>query len=259
MLPDFHHHPDRARRIRWVSLQLAVALPITAIASSFDRFADPNRSSYRGPGVSNHPVNIMPSSAVSIPPGWQLGPDGSMTCTTCHLAIPNSGASSGARLREAADASSNPRAFCMNCHRDSSGRTAATAHWMVVPTAHILRESFEDHSIRGSAIDGASRDCLACHDGVSALDAGYKTGLGRGSGNFSDMGRNHPVGVPYPRSGTRRVEVPLRPEAALPETVRLPGGLVSCVSCHDLYHSDKNRLSVPIEGSGLCLTCHDLN
>jgi hypothetical protein len=252
-------HSDRARRFRLACLQLAVALPTIAITSSLGRPTDLSRRLHSGPGVSNHPVNVVPSAAVSIPPGWPLDAGGSITCTTCHLSLPPLNGNGGTRLRKANTAFSDPRAYCMNCHRDSLGGSAATAHWTAVPKAHILRESFQDHSTSGSTMDGASRDCLSCHDGVTASDAGHETGLSRGSGYFGDKGRNHPIGVRYPHAGTRRVEVPLRPAAALPETVRLPGGVVSCVSCHDLYHPDKYRLSVPIEGSRLCLTCHDMD
>lgn len=267
-------HSDRARRPcvltprpnahrRWgcrAWLQFAVALPtIFAITTSLGRPTDSGRRPHSGPGVSNHPVNIVPSAAVSIPAGWPLDPSGSITCTTCHLSFPPSIGNGGTGLRQANTAFAEPKAFCMNCHRDSSGRSAVTAHWMAVPKAHILGESFQDHSSSGSAMDGASRDCLSCHDGVTASDAGHETGLSRGFADFGDKGRNHPVGVPYPRSGTRRAEVPLRPTVALPETVRLPGGVVSCVSCHDLYQRDKARLSVPIEGSRLCLTCHEMD
>lgn len=254
----FHYHPDRARRYRWACRQLAVVLPTIAITSSLGRPTDFGRRSHAGPGASNHPVNIVPSAGMTIPPGWPLDPDGSITCMTCHVSMPSRDGKGGARLRGMNDSSSDGLAFCMNCHRDDAGGSAATAHWIAVPKAHILRDSFQDRFARGGALDGASRDCLTCHDGLNASDAGHETGMNRGSG-YGDKGRNHPIGVLYPRFGKRLVEVPLRPAAALPATVQLPGGMVSCVSCHDLYQPDKNRLSVPIEGSSLCLTCHDMN
>ncbi len=259
MPSNVFRHSDRARRFRSASLLLALALTLAAFTSSLGRPIDAVRSPLNGPGVSNHPVNVVPSAAVTIPPGWPLDPSGSITCTTCHLSLPTLNGNGGTRLREAVSAFSEPKAFCMNCHRDSSGRSAATAHWRAVPKAHILRKSVQDHSTGGSTMDGASRDCLSCHDGVSASDVGHETGLNRGSGYFGDKGRNHPIGVRYPHAGKRRAEVPLRPAATLPETVWLPGGVVSCVSCHDLYQPDKYRLSVPIEGSRLCLTCHEMD
>ncbi len=256
---NFLRHGDRARAFRLACLQLAVALPITAITSTLARPTDPSQSSHAGPGVSNHPMNVVPSAAVSIPKGWPLDLDRSITCTTCHYTAPSTDGKGGTHLRGMNDSRSDPREFCMKCHRNSDGGSAATAHWMAASRAHILRASILDDPKSGSAIDRASRICLSCHDGVTASDAGHETGLNRGSGYLGDGDRNHPIGVPYPLSGTRHVDVPLRPAAALPETVRLPGGVVSCVSCHDLYQPDKNRLSVPIEESRLCLTCHDMN
>jgi predicted CXXCH cytochrome family protein len=78
-------------------------------------------------------------------------------------------------------------------------------------------------------------------------------------GSYGDARRNHPIGVRYPRQGTTRAEMPLRPTSTLPPNVRLPGGTVSCISCHDLYNMDPKRLSVPITESQLCFTCHDMN
>jgi predicted CXXCH cytochrome family protein len=67
---------------------------------------------------------------------------------------------------------------------------------------------------------------------------------------------NHPVGVRY---GARGSSVALRPASLLPDNVRLPDGTVSCVSCHDLYARDGHLLSVPLDESTLCYTCHDMD
>ncbi|MFQ5415040.1 MAG: cytochrome c3 family protein [Phycisphaerae bacterium] len=45
----------------------------------------------------------------------------------------------------------------------------------------------------------------------------------------------------------------------MPAAVRLPGGRVSCVSCHDVFVLAPQRLTVPIEGSALCFACHAMN
>jgi predicted CXXCH cytochrome family protein len=93
---------------------------------------------------------------------------------------------------------------------------------------------------------------------VSAADAVNKTPWGRSGGFLEDSRRNHPVGVRYPDRTPRNFSVPFRPVSSLPERIRLPEGKVGCVSCHDLYARDEHLLTVPIEGSELCLTCHDL-
>jgi len=97
---------------------------------------------------------------------------------------------------------------------------------------------------------------LECHDGVNAPEARYQTPWDRRVGSTGDNRRNHPIGVRYPRMGRARAEVPLRPVAQLPASVLLPNDSVSCLSCHDLYSREDYLLTVPIEGSKLCLTCH---
>ncbi len=258
-MPACFHHSNRAHRYRRICRQLVVVLPAIAITSSLGQSTDFDQRPLTGPGVSNHPVNIVPSAGMRIPPGWPLAPDGSITCKTCHASIPFPGVQGSGRPRGMDDSFSDALAFCMNCHRDTVGGSAATTHWVALPRAHILRDSFKNRFAGGGALDEASRNCLTCHDGLNASDAGHETGLSRSLANLGEKDRNHPIGVLYPQFGKRRAEVPLRPAAALPATVQLPGGMVSCVSCHDLYQPDRNRLSVPINDSRLCLTCHDLN
>lgn len=64
--------------------------------------------------------------------------------------------------------------------------------------------------------------------------------------------------MPYPNRPSRGVEAGFRPASLLPREMQLPNGVVSCVSCHNLYGREKDLLSVPIEGSELCFTCHDM-
>lgn len=142
----------------------------------------------------------------------------------------------------------------MNCHQDSE--TGTGVHWMALTKAHYSLQDNRRAATADSLVNG-TRMCLSCHDGVSAPDAGHSS-MQMGS-DYSDRSRNHPVGVRYPFSGKTRAEVPLRAASSVPPTVNLAGGMVSCLSCHNLYASDSQRLSVPIEGSQLCFACHDMN
>lgn len=223
-----------------------LALVATTMATAYSR---PNLS--QGPGVSNHPVNVIPSSAIRIPLGWPLGPDGSITCRTCHTTLPALNSNGDAKLR---GSKAENRAFCANCHSDGRVPTASM-HWMAVPRAHVHEHGYRN--VGGGSIDRPSAECLSCHDGVTAGETGYGSGIH--GGDYGDPRRNHPIGVRYPRQGTTRTEVPLRPANALPPTIHLPGGTVSCISCHDLYNMESKRLSVPIIGSQLCFTCHNMN
>lgn len=217
-----------------------------------------------GPGVANHPVNVVPSSTVEVPADWPLGFGGTITCLTCHRRMPSQGGSSpflrdfdeGATDRLVAETDSV--GFCVKCHGASTERSAASMHWMAVGVAHVKTE--RTHARRRTGLlDNDSRRCMGCHDGVSANETANTTAWNRGPGSLGDRRRNHPVGVPYRDRSRQKSAIRLRPTSLLPAKVRLPDGQVSCVSCHDLYASGRHRLTVPIEGSALCFSCHDMD
>lgn len=241
--------------LRLFATGVLVTIVATAIAGG-SRFArSPVDQLRNGPGVENHPVHVRPSSAVAIPKGWPLDHAGSITCLTCHTQLPG--------LRDGADpvlrgveAGTRPGVeFCANCHRSTETRTAAGMHWMAVRVAHVKLEQDRSASSFG-LMDEDSRRCLECHDGVSTGESANS--LGRGHGG-SDMRKNHPVGVEYRSNKPPGSRTQLRSEFMLPAEIRLPGGKVSCVSCHNLYSSERYRLSVPIERSELCFACHAMD
>jgi predicted CXXCH cytochrome family protein len=213
---------------------------------------------HRGPGDLNHPVHVVPSSAVRIPEGWPLDQNGAITCTTCHSGLPFRDDQCRPRLRESKEHGIGSRSFCANCHTADGPRTAAGLHWLALGRAHLSRDS-DDGTHSGGRLDAESRRCLDCHDGVTGPETAYETDARAASASYGDKGRNHPIGIPYPHGGWQRRGGKLHPPLTLPKTVRLPGGNVGCVSCHDLYAPQPKRLSVPIEGSALCFACHDMN
>jgi len=239
---------------------LTVLLGASAVsfASGRPRLTDPVDRLRHGPGVANHPVNIVPSPAVRIPDGWPLASNGSITCLTCHTELGALTERADLHLRDFDLATGDPIQFCAKCHGYDSKRTAGGMHWMVVGVAHVKPDGDDTH--RGSdSLDTGSRRCMECHDGVTARESATANAWNRGPGSIGDKRRDHPVGVPYPSRFSRKGTGPFRPTKSLPPKVRLPDGQVSCISCHDLYASDRNKLSVPIESSALCLTCHDLD
>jgi predicted CXXCH cytochrome family protein len=229
-----------------------VAASFAAAAAGAPRSGRQAGAILKGPGATNHPVGVRPSASVHIPEGWPLAADGTLTCTTCHqgLSRPDRG-----QLRAPVDPD-NPQAFCGKCH--NSDGNGLNLHWLAVPVAHLPGRTVRD-SRKGASMDRAAQSCLACHDGVTASEAAYQPAGHLGPGGFADRGRNHPIGVNYPPAGTHRVEVPLRPASLLPENVLLPNGKVSCVSCHDPYATTAKQLTVPIEESRLCMTCHQMD
>ncbi len=214
-----------------------------------------------GPGVSNHPVGVKPSAAIHIPKGWPLSFDGSITCTTCHEQLPSLVGGSTPFLRQSADSKTKDQSFCANCHSDRAKGVGPKTHWRALRFAHEKPGGSKDRS-RAGLLDSASAMCLGCHDGVSAMDAGNKSGGHALMFGLGDRRGSHPIGVHYRASNKRapgKGTAALKPASLLPREVRLPQGVVSCVSCHDVYNGKPALLTVTTDGSKLCLTCHDMD
>jgi predicted CXXCH cytochrome family protein len=210
-----------------------------------------------GPGVSNHPVGVVPSSSVRIPETWPLDSRGAIMCVTCHEAVPSLDGSAGPRLRDFEGGAGSNLAFCARCHNHDGRGEPSSMHWQALGVAHVVPDAGGLTASQG-LLDRESRRCLECHDGVNAVE--HTSGPFEGRiGYRGDPRRSHPVGVPYRSAPGRSGSAVLRPEVLLPPEVRLPGGSVSCVSCHDLYAMEPRRLAVPLEGSRLCFTCHDMD
>ena len=240
-----------------VMLASACVLLLTAGAGITDERSSWVGKLRYGPGVSNHPVQVVPSAAIRVPDGWPVDVDGSITCRTCHEELPSLDGGADARLRDFDAQRAEPSEFCTKCHTQGAGNGAAAIHWQAVGVAHVKADDVSSGS-RGRALDRQTTQCLGCHDGVNAVESRNPTPWNRGRGYAGDGQRNHPVGVEYPDRTPRGSSVPFRPVSLLPEQVVLPEGKVGCVSCHDLYSEKKHLLTVTIEGSELCFTCHDL-
>ncbi len=231
------------------SSAIAVGEPRDASRSFADRVR-------YGPGDTNHPVNVRPSQAISIPQGWPVDSDGSITCLTCHTKRPSLAGGDSPSLRESNDTLRGHIGFCGRCHIDGERPTAGGMHWRAVRLAHVkVDDALGGRSAPG--LDSQTRACLECHDGVTARESRNTLGSSIVSDAW-DARREHPVGVPYPGSLGRLRESAYIPKNMLPPQVQLPGGKVSCVSCHNLYAGERNLLTVPIEGSALCFACHSM-
>lgn len=251
---------DTARGPMAVCLLAVVIIEVASpasLASWPQEQATGNSVLRNGPGVINHPVGVIPSAAIHVPDGWPLDARGAITCLTCHESLESLSEQTPTQLRTPPGTDTNTGYLCVACH--DTGRTGDSPgiHWTVYRYAHIKPESDSTPSRTGN-LDGTSTRCLTCHDGVSAQEALYSTGGPSGDSSFSDKGRNHPIGVPF-RKNRIKSGMKLRPESVLPASIRLPKGQVSCVSCHNLYNTKRKRLSVPIEGSALCFSCHDMD
>ncbi len=209
-----------------------------------------------GPGMRNHRIGMKPSNKIKIPDGWPLAYDGSITCLTCHEKLPAFGNRRNPRLR-ATHITEQGGNFCSNCHVNSTGSNQQLSHWSVLGRAHQSTRQSNRNSLHRE-LDGSSRQCLGCHDGVNASNTTNR----HASKSSISIGGNrgeHPIGVRYQRQRSRKQYVSLRHPSQLPKEILLPKGQVSCISCHDLYAPTPARLVIPIEKSALCFACHPMN
>ena len=250
-IPETHRFAPPAQTFAGAMVALALA-----VGSSYADHAPTSRGTRGlGPGISNHPVRVVPTTAVSIPTGWPLDDRGAITCLTCHVEIPAGMGGSDPRLRRVESQEALPGRFCATCHHQSAPRNDRSVHRLALGVAHV--GSGSANLITGGPLDSHSLQCLSCHDGASATDSANMTPGTPQRGYLDGEHHNHPVGVRYQRPSRAKDASPLHPASLLPRQVNLPDGKVSCISCHNLYAGSRYLLTVPIQGSRLCLTCHD--
>lgn len=131
---------------------------------------------------------------------------------------------------------------------------------------------------------GASKLCLSCHDGVTAIDSfGGNTGSNvmtgdHAVGSSDNLTDDHPISIVYDTTlsttdpglfdpATRNVTVGAGGDKTRTGTVAelmVPDGKVQCSSCHDVHNNfvgpgtnDQPFLRVSKANSQICLTCHN--
>ena len=159
---------------------------------------------------------------------------------------------------------------CLPCHishnaiLDDAGQSQALwNHAMTEQTFQMYTTSTGNPVAQP---EGASKLCLSCHDGATALDSfGNNEGFfnnvlippDRPSNLGTDLRDDHPIGVEYPppdllgykdKSTFTGVRV-----------VTIDGvDRVECTSCHDAHDNTFGMfLLQTVEGSALCKECHD--
>ena len=98
---------------------------------------------------------------------------------------------------------------------------------------------------RVTRASATSATCLGCHDGTIA-EATHASRPGSGE----ELG--HPIEVDFATSRLLRED----PSLKLPDVLVLPAGKVACTTCHDGASTRPHRTSMSMEGSALCLACH---
>ncbi len=102
----------------------------------------------------------------------------------------------------------------------------------------VFAEKISHHGMT-AASDGASRECLACHDGMI------------GKCNFQGPHSSLPA---YPPRGKEHEYASIASLQA--SGIRLESERITCISCHDLRNNGKYHLVKATQGNTICGMCH---
>ena len=190
----------------------------------------------------SHPSGFTPPHGQKIPAGYPLDWKGDLTCSTCHDVhsdLPG-------KLRGAADG----RDFCIACHEQSFFDKMRDGGASIMQSGHLGAVNARNWQ----TLDQYSIQCLECHsdngdvdDSAPIVFASYQI-VRHGS-------VNHPIGRSYAAAERHGG---YKPMAFLSKKIRLPNGMVSCISCHEGYSKTHGKAVMSNTGSKLCFECHDL-
>ena len=188
---------------------------------------------------ASHPSGIKPSQplAAGFPADWK----GELTCSSCHLLH---GATHGALRGD-----KRRKAFCGACHDAGFFERMADGGDSLLASGHLDAGGGEAEPL----LDPFTAQCMGCHGESGDRRVSIANGA---TSRHAGSGVNHPVGVRY-RDAERFGG--FRAQARLDAAIELPGGMVSCISCHLGYSGKHGAVVRPSRiGTGLCLECHDL-
>ncbi|MBF0379721.1 MAG: cytochrome c3 family protein [Magnetococcales bacterium] len=187
----------------------------------------------------SHPSGFTPNHA--LPTEFPLDWKGDLTCSSCHLIHDHK----PGLLRS----HSTGLDFCLQCHPKQFFEDMSDGGVSVAGTGHL--DASED--IEGVELDSFSLQCMGCHGEQG--DSKRVDVSARGLLRHTSSSMNHPIGVSYNQSATFGG---YRALTQLPESIVLPNGKLSCVSCHYGYSKKHGGLVIANNYSNLCQTCHDL-
>lgn len=174
--------------------------------------------------------------------------------------------------------------ICVACHTPHGGNTTISTaplwnHTVTSATYTVYSTSTLNATV--GQPDGVSKLCLSCHDGTVALDSfGGATGStfmtgskAVGAVSTGSLSNDHPIsftfddalatadGALFPPSSTNvTIGATGRQKTGTIANTILFAGKVQCASCHDVHNTftDSSKLlRVSMNGSKLCLTCHN--
>lgn len=198
-------------------------------------------SCHGGAAEASHPSGLRPS--MQVPAVYPLDWKGDLTCSSCHSVH----ASVHGQLR----VDLRGEAFCTQCHDSQFFERMADRGGSLMLSGHI-----DANTAPGAQLsDTYSIQCMSCHDDKSEAADGRVSIDSANVVRHNSGKMNHPVGVDYVKASAFGG---YRPIAQLAAQIILPGGQISCISCHQGYSAQHGEVVVPQQGSNLCFQCHDL-
>jgi hypothetical protein len=167
--------------------------------------------------------------------------------------------------------------LCIVCHAPHGTDPTAVPLWNHHTTENtfVTYTGYKFDALPSiTAPDGASKLCLSCHDGISAMNqfggklqgiGGIQT-IGNHAGNFgTDLTTEHPVSFVYNTALANldgRLKDPSTATTSLGGTIAQDmldvNSKVQCPSCHEVHDQTIYRFGkISNAGSALCLTCHN--
>lgn len=186
---------------------------------------------------ASHPIGVRP--AYETPASLPLDSEGEITCSTCHLLHgPDEN-----RLRPGHDG----QQLCESCHQPDFFSAMKDGGISLMALGHL-----DAGTPFSGSIDNFSIQCLACHE--NSGDAPLRR-AGSAGDNAGTAKSNHPIGLSYSDSlGFGGYRHPNR----LPDSMLLPDGKLSCLSCHLGYSRSHGALVIENRADNLCTACHSL-
>lgn len=156
---------------------------------------------------------------------------------------------------------------CVFCHTPHNATPTIPGLWnrnLPATTYNLYTSSTLEATLKQPT--GASRLCLSCHDGTTALGnlrvlpRGSQVTLGSLTGRASlgtDLSDDHPISFVYD-SALALKQGQLAEPTAIPNPIRLDSTQqLQCTSCHDPHGSRYRKfLKVDDRGGTLCTACH---
>ena len=159
---------------------------------------------------------------------------------------------------------------CLPCHTPHNAQMNDEGESMVLWNHAMTDQTFEMYTTQaghqGDQPEGPSKLCLSCHDGATAIDNyggndGFfndvKIPSDRPSNLGTDLRNDHPIGIEYPPQDLTGYN---DKSTFMGVRVVVVNGVdrVECTSCHDPHDNSLEKfLRQTLEGSALCLECHD--